>query len=143
MRDDEALGVDDYPLAEKRPDLVRTARGRGLDDVTLEAVVAGEIGLDDLAITPDALRRQAVIARAAGRATLALNFERAAEMVAIPQDKILSVYEMLRPGRAKDKATLLGIAAELRQDYGAETLAGFIEEAAEVYARRGLFAARF
>ncbi len=140
---DETLGVADYPLAEKRPDLVHTARGRELDEVTLEAVMAGEIGLDDLAITPDALRRQAAIARAAGRATLALNFERAAEMVAIPQDKILSVYEMLRPGRAKDKAALLGVAAELRHEYGAATLAGFIEEAAEIYERRGLFAARF
>ena len=143
MRDDEALGIADYPLAEQRPELVHTARGRGLDGVTLDAVMAGEIGLDDLAITPDALRRQAAIARAAGRATLALNFERAAEMVAIPQDKIFAAYEMLRPGRAKDKAALLRVAAELRREYAAETLAAFVEEAAEVYDRRGLFAARF
>ena len=38
---------------------------------------------------------------------LAGNFERAAELVDVPQDFIMQVYELLRPGRAKDKAPLL------------------------------------
>ncbi len=143
MNTDETLGTADYPLAEKRPELVRGARGKGLDEVTVEAVLAGDLGLEDLAITPEALRRQAAIARAAGRATLAQNFERAAEMVGLPQELILSVYEKLRPGRVRDKAALLAIAADLRRDHGAERLAAFVEEAAEVYERRGLFAFRF
>ena len=45
---------------------------------------------------------QAGIARAAGRDRLALNLERAAELVAVPQDVILETYEMLRPGRLSD-----------------------------------------
>jgi propanediol dehydratase small subunit len=89
------------------------------------------------------LRQQAAIARAAGRATLALNFERAAEMVNMPQELILSIYEKLRPGRVKDKMALLALAAELRRDHGAEGLAIFIEEAADVYERRGMFSFRF
>jgi propanediol dehydratase small subunit len=43
------------------------------------------------------LRLQAGIARDAGRDRLALNFERAADLVAVPQDLILKTYEMLRP----------------------------------------------
>ena len=141
--DTPPLGLADYPLAENRPDLVRTTRGLPLEAVTVEAVVAGDLTLADLAITPDALRHQATIAQAASRPTLAQNFARAAAMVPIPAELILSVYEKLRPGRVKDKATLLAVAAELRRDYGAETLAAFVEQAAEVYERRGVFGFRF
>ena len=58
---------------------------------------------------------QAEIARAAGRPMLAANFERAAELVDVPQDFIMSVYELLRPGRAKDKTPLLEAAQTLRE----------------------------
>jgi propanediol dehydratase small subunit len=94
-------------------------------------------------ITPDALRQQAEIARAAGRPTLARNFERAAELVDVPQDVILRIYELLRPGRAKGKADLLEAAQLLRGTYKAEGMARFVEEAAAVYERRGLFSKRF
>ena len=96
-----------------------------------------------LRITPAALRQQAAIARAAGRPTLAQNFERAAEMVAIPQETVMQAYELLRPGRAKSKAELLEMAAGLRRDHGAERLAAFLEEAAAVYEKRGLFTYRY
>jgi malate synthase len=33
----------DYPLAEKRPEIVKGARGKTLDEITLEHVVAGDI----------------------------------------------------------------------------------------------------
>ena len=137
------LSTADYPLARKRPELVRGARGRAIDDITLDAVNAGEVGMEDLRITPGALRAQAEIARAAGRPTLAANFERAAEMVDVPQATIMEVYELLRPGRSTDKAQILSAARRLRDDYGAQALAAFLEEAAEVYERRGLFRFRF
>ncbi|WP_051341629.1 diol dehydratase small subunit [Azospirillum halopraeferens] len=139
----QALGTGDYPLSEKRPDLVRTATGKPLDSLTLDAIAAGAVGLADLAITPQALTMQAAIARAAGRETLARNFERAAELVGVPQDVILETYELLRPGRAKDKQTLLDAATRLRRDYGADRIAAFVEEAAAVYERRKLFTYRF
>jgi propanediol dehydratase small subunit len=137
------LTTNDYPLAEKRPDLVRTRGGKKLDDLTLAALEAGEVALEDLRITPRALRQQAEIALAAGRPTLARNFERASELVDVPQDVILRIYELLRPGRAKGTADLLDAAQLLRETYKAERMAAFIEEAAQVYERRGLFSKRF
>ena len=136
-------GIADYPLAENRPDLVRTARGIPLADLTLAAVEGGKVMLEDLRITPQALQDQARISELAGRPTLARNFERAAEIVEVPQDFVLKVYELLRPGRAKTKDDLLAAAKTLRETYGAAQMAEFVEEAAEVYERRGLFTYRF
>lgn len=139
----EKFTTADYPLAERRPDAVRGRGGKGLDEITLPAVMDGSVGLEDLSITKEALRQQADIARSAGRSTLAENFERAAELVDIPQDAIMRVYELLRPGRAKSKEELIGVATELQKTYGAELIARFVIEAAEVYERRGLFKNRF
>ena len=137
------LTVADYPLAETRSDKIRGQRGKSLDDITLDAVMAGKVTMADLRITPQALADQAEISRAAKRPTLALNFERAAELVGVPQDFIMSSYEMLRPGRAKSRAELLEVANTFRQTYKAERMAKFIEEAADIYERRGLFTYRF
>jgi propanediol dehydratase small subunit len=137
------LGIADYPLAEKRPDLIEGRRGKKLDDITLDRLLAGEVALEDLRITPDALRMQAEIARAAGRPMLAENFLRAAELVDVPQDVVMAVYELLRPGRARDKAPLLEAARKLREEHKAERMARFVEEAAAIYERRGLFTYRF
>lgn len=137
------LTIADYPLAETRSGRILGQHGKSLDDITLEAVIAGKVTMEDLRITPQALADQAEISRAAGRPTLALNFERAAELVGVPQDVIMSSYEMLRPGRAKSKEQLLDVAKSFRQTYKAERMAKFIEEAAEIYERRGLFTYRF
>ncbi len=137
------LTIADYPLAETRSDKIRGQRGKSLDDITLDAVMAGKVTMEDLRITPQALADQAEISRAAGRPTLALNFERAAELVGVPQDFIMSAYEMLRPGRAKSREQLLEVAKTFRHTYKAERMANFIEEAADIYERRGLFTYRF
>ena len=55
----------------------------------------------------------------------------------------MRIYDLLRPGRAKTKAELLAAADELRRVHGAAVMAAFVEEAAEVYERRGLFKFRF
>jgi propanediol dehydratase small subunit len=89
------------------------------------------------------LRLQAEVAQAAGRLTLALNFERAAELTEVPQDVVMRIYELLRPGRAKSKDDLLAAAAELRDRFKATRMAAFVEDAAEVYEKRGLFVQRF
>lgn len=137
------LTIADYPLAETRSDKIRGQRGKSLDDITLDAVMAGKVTMEDLRITPQALADQAEISRAAKRPTLALNFERAAELVGVPQDFIMSSYEMLRPGRAKSREQLLEVAKTFRHSYKAERMANFIEEAADIYERRGLFTYRF
>ena len=139
----DKLTTADYPLAEKRPDLIRGRRGKSLEEITLDRLLTGEVTLDDLRITPEALRMQAEIARSANRATLAANFERSAELVGVPQDFVMSVYELLRPGRSTTKEPLLEAARILRETHKAERMAAFVEEAAEVYERRGLYTHRF
>lgn len=132
-----------YPVAEKAPERVRTGSGKPLSTLTLEGVMDGTITPADITITPGALRLQADIARAAGRETLAENFERAAELVAVPQEMLIDTYEMLRPGRTENADALRARAAELRNGYGAENIASMLEEAATVYERRGLFEKRY
>ncbi len=140
---DGKLTIADYPLAENKPGAVIGKRGKPLDVLTLDNVLNGAVTLEDLRITGHALRQQAQIARDAGRPTLAANFERAAELVEVPQDTIMRIYELLRPGRARSKADLIAAAAELRDVHGARIMADFVEEAASVYERRGLFNTRF
>ncbi len=137
------LGIADYPLAETRPGEVRGARGLSLDEITLDAVIEGHIGMEDLRITPAALLQQAEIADSAGRPALAANFRRASELARVPQAVIMEIYELLRPGRAPDRQAMLAAAARLRDEHGAHRMAEFIEEAAEVYERRGLFTFRY
>lgn len=137
------LTIADYPLAETQSASIRGARGKSLDEITLSGVIAGDVEMEDLRITPGALADQAQIARAAKRPTLALNFERAAELVDVPQDFIMAAYELLRPGRSKSKDQLLDVARIFRETHKAHRMADFIEEAAAIYERRGLFIPRF
>jgi propanediol dehydratase small subunit len=132
-----------YPLSEKRPASVGTPRGLSLADMTLAAVMKGEVTAADVAITPETLRLQAGIADSAGRDRLARNLERAAELALIPQEVVMSTYELLRPGRSASSEALRRRAAELRNTYRAVLIAGFLEEAADAYDARGLFARRF
>jgi propanediol dehydratase small subunit len=128
----------DYPLGTQRPDLVRTPAGVALADVTLEALVQGRIDGAEIRATPETLRLQAEIARAAGRDPLAASLERAAELAAVPDSLLLEVYTALRPGRATAEA-LESWASEL-ESHGAEQTAAFVREAAEAYEQRGLLA---
>jgi len=131
-------GLSDYPLSETHGDKLFGPRGVPLDKITLDAVIAGGIGIEDLRISHDALLAQADIARAAGRDTLAQNFERGAELIDVPQDIIMETYEMLRPGRVKTRAALTAQADMLRDKYGANKIATFIDRASEIYLQRGL-----
>jgi propanediol dehydratase small subunit len=142
-RNDKKLGVADYPIAEKHADAVRGRRGRALADITLDAVLSGDVTMDDLSISPDALRQQGDIARDANRPTLGANFERAAELALVPQDMIMTTYELLRPGRAASASDLRALADVYRLEHRAPNIAAFLEEAAETYEKRGLFTKRF
>ncbi len=133
----------DYPLAETQPHEVVGPRGKRLSDITLDAVLDGGVTMEDLRITPEALLAQGEIARDAGRPTLAENFARAAELVNVPQDVIMQVYELLRPGRAKSRQQLLEAARMLREEHKATRMADFVAEAAQTYEERGLFTFRF
>lgn len=125
----------DYPLATKRPELVKTSTGKSLGEITLEKVLQGQITSEEVRITPETLRMQAEIADDVGRAQFGDNLRRAAEMTAIPDDRVLEMYNALRPYRSS-KAELIAIANELEKKYGATICASLVREAAEVYERR-------
>lgn len=126
----------DFPLAEKRPELVKSMKGLNLNDITLEKVVAGELSFDDVKIRPETLEYQAQIAESAGRPRIAVNLRRAAEMTKIPDERLLQMYDSLRPYRCT-KAELLAIAEELESQHQAKICAAFVREAADVYEQRG------
>lgn len=127
--------VTDYPLANKHPEWVKTATNKTLDDFTLENVLSDKVTAQDMRITPETLRIQAAIARDAGRDRLAMNFERAAELTSVPDDRILEIYNALRPYRST-KQELIAIADDLERRYQAKICAAFVREAVELYVER-------
>lgn len=132
----QAATVADYPLANKHPDWVKTATNKTLDDITLESVLSGKITAQDMRITPEILRIQADIARSAGRDRLAMNFERAAELTAVPDatgarnDTTPCAPIVPRKRRADSEAD------ELEQKYQAKICAAFVRQAAGLYQTR-------
>jgi propanediol dehydratase small subunit len=129
--------VRDYPVAARRPDLVVTATGRPLSEITVDAVLAGEISADEMRISPEALHRQAQVAAASGRPALVANFDRAAELTRVPDARLLEIYEALRPRRST-REQLEAIAVELESEHQAPLNAALVREAIEAYDQRGL-----
>ena len=126
------LDASSYPLGIKRKDLVKSATGLGLDDITIEKVVAGEIQFDDIKTRPETLAYQNEIAKSVNRPNLANNLSRAGEMTRIPDARLLEMYNFLRPYRAT-KQELDAMAEELEQKYQAPACAKLVREAADVY----------
>jgi propanediol dehydratase small subunit len=128
----------DYPLGARRPELVTTLEGTLLAEVTLDAARQGRLTATEIRATPATLRRQAEVARAAGRSPLAENLERAAELAGVPDGELLEIYTALRPRRST-AAELESWAVRL-EEWGAPRTAAFVREAAEAYAERRLLA---
>jgi propanediol dehydratase small subunit len=93
---------------------------------------------NDFHISAETLRAQADASRDAGFTQLAENLRRAAELTAVPNDELLKMYELLRPGRSTE-AELLAVADRLERDYNTPETAAFVREAAAEYQRRSLF----
>jgi propanediol dehydratase small subunit len=129
----------DYPLSINRPELLRTPTGKALADITMDAVVSGEVTAEDLRVTPETLVMQGRIAESMGRRQLGENCRRAAEMTAIPDAEVLAMYNALRPN-ASSAEQLEEIAAKLENTYSATICAALVREAAQVYATRDLLA---
>ena len=89
-----------YPLAESDAGDARTSSGRKVSEITLDAVVRGEIGPDDIRVSAEVLRQQAEFAQQGGNPQLADNLRRGAELVAFSDSELLDLYESLRPGRS-------------------------------------------
>lgn len=126
--------VADYPIAKKHPEWIKVGN-RSLDDITLDAVMAGQVSMEDMRISPEILKAQGQIAKAGGRDQIEYNFSRAAEMTKVGDKRLLEMYNALRPYRSS-KQELLAMADELEREYGAVICAEFVREAAENYEKR-------
>ena len=133
--ENKRMTAADYPLTSKRKGDIKTHTGKALEDITLEKVLSGEINADDIRISPETLEMQAQIAESMNRDAIARNFRRAAELIRVPDDRILEMYNALRPYRST-KEDLFKIADELETKYDAKVNADFVREAAEVYETR-------
>lgn len=116
---------------------LRSASGRAVQDITLEAASCGELSAADLQIRRETLQAQAHIAAAAGYSQLAANLARAAELTAVPNDLLLKMYEMLRPRRST-YAELTALADRLVTEFDAPANAQLVHEAADAYRARNL-----
>lgn len=131
-------GVDksSYPLGEKMPERIKSATGKALSDFSLDKVKSGELKAEDFRVAPETLELQAQVAESVGRDSLARNMRRASELISVPDDELLEVYNALRPYRST-KSELYAIADGLEKNYGCTVNAAFIREAADVYEKRG------
>ena len=125
----------DYPLGVKMPEAIKTPTGKPYASLSYEKVISGELTSDDMRIAPETLEMQAQVAESVGREAFAGNLRRAAELIAVPDERLLEIYNALRPYRST-KQELLDIAAEL-DGYKCAIAAGLVREAAEVYEKRG------
>lgn len=116
----------------------RALSGRAVDEITLAAAARGDLSPADLRVHPDVLRHQAEVAETHGNPQLGDNLRRAAELTALPDAEVLTIYEALRPGRST-RDGLEAIAFRLEAG-SAPLCAALLREAAEVYDRRGLLA---
>ena len=127
---------ENYPLGEKLPEKIYSPTGKKLSDMDLNQLLKGQLTAEDMRIAPETLEMQAEVAESVGRDSFARNLRRAAELIAVPDDRVLEIYNALRPYRST-KEELYEIASELQEKYSCTINAAFIREAAEVYEKRG------
>ena len=130
------ITAENYPLSENMADKIKTPTGKPFNSLSYEKVISGDITADDMRISPETLEMQAQVAESGNREAFAGNLRRAAELISVPDDRLLEIYNALRPYRS-GKQELLDIASELEQKYGARTAAALVREAADVYEQRG------
>ncbi|MBU3875808.1 diol dehydratase small subunit [Faecalicatena sp. AGMB00832] len=126
-----------YPLGEHEKEKIASKTGKKLTDITLDEVMKNHVSADDIKISKDMLKAQGQVAKEAGNDPMEKNFERAAELVDVPDDVILKMYDKLRPNRST-KLELVLMAQELLEKYNAKNCARLVMEAAEVYEKRGI-----
>lgn len=126
-----------YPLGELEREQIRSKTGKKLTDITLDEVIKGHVSSDDIKISKEMLQAQGQVAKECDNGPMEKNFERAAELVDVPDDVILKMYDKLRPNRST-KLELVQMAQELIEKYNAKNCARLVMEAAEVYEKRGI-----
>ena len=107
-----------YPLGKNEADTITSKTGKKLSEITLEEIKRGNLTAEDIKISSEMLQRQGNVAMEADNPQMKANFERAAELVNVPDDVILTMYNKLRPNRSTKRELVL--------------------EAAEIYEKRGI-----
>ena len=126
-----------YPIGENHAEEVRSKTGKKLSDISLDEVKKGHVSADDIKISKEMLNAQGQIARDDDRPAMGENFDRATELVDVPDAEMLRMYNLLRPNRAT-KQQLLDMANELETKYKAVKCAKMVREAADIYEKRGI-----
>ena len=129
--------MSSYPLGQSEADTITSRTGKKLSQITLDEVKKGNVTADDIKISAETLKKQGQVAKENGNDPMEKNFERAAELVDVPDDVILKMYDKLRPNRST-KLELVLMAQELLEKYNAKNCARLVMEAAEVYEKRGI-----
>lgn len=126
-----------YPLGQNEADTITSRTGKKLSQITLDEVKRGNVTADDIKISAEMLKRQGQVAKEADNPQMEANFERAAELVNVPDSVILEMYNKLRPNRSTKRELVL-MAQELLEKYQAPHCAKLVLEAAEIYEKRGI-----
>ncbi len=126
-----------YPLGEHERESIRSKTGKKLSDITLDEVMKGHISSEDIKVSKETLKAQGQVAAEADNPPMEKNFERAAELINVPDDVILKMYDKLRPNRST-KLELVQMAQELLNTYHAPHCAKLVLEAMEIYEKRGI-----
>lgn len=126
-----------YPLGQNEADTITSKTGKSLSQITLDEVKRGNVTAEDIKISAEMLKRQGQVAAAADNPQMEANFERASELVNVPDEIILNMYNKLRPNRSTKRELVL-MAQELLEKYQAPHCAKLVLEAAEIYEKRGI-----
>lgn len=129
--------MSNYPLGKNEADSITSKTGKKLSQITLEEVKKGNVQADDIKISQEMLHRQGQVAKEADNPAMEANFQRAAELVNVPDDVILNMYNKLRPNRST-KLELAHMAQELLEVYHAPHCAKLVLEATAIYEKRGI-----
>ena len=125
-----------YPFAEYEKDAITSKTGKKFTDITLEEVMKGT-SRRMTSRSPRTCSKPGPGGQRSGQRSHGEDFERAAELVDVPDDVILKMYDKLRPNRST-KLELVMMAQELLEKYNAKNCARLVMEAAEVYEKRGI-----
>ena len=129
--------MDLYPLGEKHSASIKSKSGKSLDEINIEGIMNGDVTSEDIKISKEVLILQAEVARADGKIQMAKNFIRSAELIEVPDDKVLEIYNMLRPHRSTQQE-LEDLAKLLINDYDATMCSDLVLETLKVYKKRDL-----
>lgn len=129
--------MSNYPLGQNEADIITSKTGKKLSQITLDEVKRGNVTAEDIKISTEMLKRQGQVAAQADNPQMEANFDRASELVNVPDEIILNMYNKLRPNRSTKRELLL-MAQELLEKYQAPHCAKLVLEAAEIYEKRGI-----